>query len=342
VITAAGLLLVVAGCSTEAKYKWLSTLFDGVPDPNAPKQTNRVVIQYDDKGNPLATEMLRLTNNSVVKAPPFTTHPPYEDHKCTECHLSEFSVRMKAPQKKVCFDCHDTTEAVFVKSKFKHQPVDNGECTTCHNPHGSALPKMLKGPIKTLCTDCHEDPIGKKAKSSHVPFENGECVSCHSPHASPNKGLLAKPVKNLCADCHDEPKPKPKVIHPPLENGECLACHAPHASVNKSLLAKAGKANCFECHDDFLEKAKFKHTVVDDCSACHNSHGAAEKGLLIKNSQLLCAECHEPKDMAAVKGHANIGDIACLKCHGHHTGDAKFLLKPDAAKIAAELLAPKK
>ena len=91
-----------------------------------------------------------------------------------------------------------------------------------------------------------------------------------------------------------------------------------------------GYLRLYQTHGDaaFLEKAKFKHSVVDDCAACHNSHGGAESNLLIKNPQQLCGECHEPKDMAAIKDHKDMGTTACLVCHDHHVGSNKGLIKP--------------
>ena len=87
---------------------------------------------------------------------------------------------------------------------------------------------------------------------------------------------------------------------------------------------------CWDCHDNFLEKAKFTHDVVEDCAACHKPHGSAEKTLLAKSVLQLCGDCHEQKDIAAVKGHAGIGDKSCVECHNPHVGDNKNLLKPAA------------
>jgi predicted CXXCH cytochrome family protein len=276
-------LVVMVGCTTEGKRRWLTVFFDGVPDPNAPKATNQVSPQFDEDGRPLAGAVfVKNTNFAAVKAPKFTFHPPYEEKKCTECHVSKFSVKMKGPQKKVCFECHDD---FLEKIKFKHQPADNGECHTCHDPHGSPLPKMVKFTGKKACFECHDDFL-----------ENA------------------------------------KVKHTPADSGDCLSCHAPHGSTNKFMLIKPGKAMCFECHDDFLEKPKFQHTVATECESCHSSHKSDETALLIKSRPKLCLECHDEKDMAAVKGHAQIGNTACLTCHEPHVGENKFLLKAAALK----------
>lgn len=280
-------LLVMVGCTTDTNRRWLTVFFDGVPDPNAPKNTNQAPVRLDEDGKPLGDAVfVASTNFAAVKAPKFTFHPPYEEKKCTECHVSKFSVKMKGPEKQVCFECHDD---FLGKLKFKHQPADNGECHACHDPHGSPLPKMVKF-------------VGKKA----------------------------------CSECHDDFLENAKVKHAPAESGECLSCHAPHGSTNKFLLIKPGKSMCFECHDDFLLKAKFQHSVATDCSSCHSSHKSDETALLLKSRTQLCLECHEAKDMNELKGHAQMGNKACLTCHDPHVGENKYLLKAAALKPAEE------
>ncbi len=60
--------------------------------------------------------------------------------------------------------------------KHVHPPVKDGMCTTCHNPHDSALPKLLQQPLKCLCTSCHPDKIG--FKYAHGPASTGDCHVC--------------------------------------------------------------------------------------------------------------------------------------------------------------------
>ncbi|MGZ8940291.1 MAG: hypothetical protein ACXW32_13880, partial [Limisphaerales bacterium] len=80
---------MLVGCTTTSNHKWLSTFFDGVPDPNAPKPTNQVVQQFDENGKPLESGVfVPNTNFAAVKAPFFAAHPPYEEKRCTECHES--------------------------------------------------------------------------------------------------------------------------------------------------------------------------------------------------------------------------------------------------------------
>ena len=90
-------------------------------------------------------------------------------------------------------------EKSLASGKVKHQPVENGECSSCHSPHNSENKKLLAKPEGKLCFECHEDTRKNlaAAKVKHQPVENGECSSCHSPHQSENKKLLVKPDAKL-------------------------------------------------------------------------------------------------------------------------------------------------
>ena len=92
-------------------------------------------------------------------------------------------------------------------------------------------------------------------------------------------------------------------------------------------MKKSAPALCWDCHDNFLEKAKFKHDVVEDCLGCHKPHQSAENGLLAKNVVKLCGDCHDDKDLKTVKGHAEAAGKSCTACHDPHVGGDKFLLK---------------
>jgi hypothetical protein len=41
----------------------------------------------------------------------------------------------------LCYKCHADKQGPFV---FEHAPLKVEGCTACHDPHGSANPKLLK------------------------------------------------------------------------------------------------------------------------------------------------------------------------------------------------------
>src|SRR6476620_7790484 len=116
-------LVILLGCATEKKQKWLNFFFDGVPAPG--QGTNGTTVVYDENGQPLDKTVVVHTNAAFPKVK-FVAHPPYEDKKCNECHESRFSVKLKGTQRQVCFTCHDD---FLEKAKVKHQPAETSECS---------------------------------------------------------------------------------------------------------------------------------------------------------------------------------------------------------------------
>ena len=52
-----------------------------------------------------------------------------------------------------CFKCHGDKRGPFT---FEHAPVRFESCATCHEPHGSANPRMLTRPVvQQVCLECH-------------------------------------------------------------------------------------------------------------------------------------------------------------------------------------------
>ena len=316
----AGVLLNTA-CNTPANHRLLTIFFDGVPPLNAGTNTAPAAAANPESDQPAVVPV-------KTNAPPvdnFTVHPPFQQRKCIECHQSSSGMGLRLPAPQLCWNCH---KDFLADQKVKHQPVESGDCASCHDPHQSPNKNLLLKIGKELCLNCHDDPLANM-KFKHEAVESGECLDCHAPHATNFKGLLKKSVKETCADCHDD-LTKKKIVHQPVGDGDCLACHAPHASDKKNLVKKTLPALCWDCHDDFLKTAKFKHDVVEDCVSCHSPHQSTEPGLLLKNTLKLCGDCHDDKDLKAVKGHAGAEGKSCTLCHDPHTGTDKFLLKPSA------------
>ncbi len=131
----------------------------------------------------------------------------------------------------LCFQCHD--KGMFTK-KTVHPPVAAGMCTSCHNPHSTAAPKLLIA--ENICLTCHDQKAFTDGKDVHPPVAAGMCPSCHNPHSTDTQHLLkADPV---CMNCHDKAMFEGKSVHPPVAAGMCTSCHQPHKSDNAKLLIK--------------------------------------------------------------------------------------------------------
>ena len=57
-------------------------------------------------------------------------------------HLAHpVQVDFEAPQPDLCFRCHQKADVALIPG---HRKAIGGVCTDCHDPHASAVPKLLK------------------------------------------------------------------------------------------------------------------------------------------------------------------------------------------------------
>ena len=71
---------------------------------------------------------------------------------CTVCHAvsvadGKTSITLVLPKEKICYSCHE-------KAAMDAVPYMKGECLSCHDPHNSARPHLLKANVPV--------PIDKK------------------------------------------------------------------------------------------------------------------------------------------------------------------------------------
>ncbi len=150
---------------------------------------------------------------------------------CVNCHTAHggnLAALMKAEPLKVCMNCHSkptkTPDGQVVRAMnevkdprlVKHGPIRDGNCSGCHDTHGSANDKLLIKPYPeafyqpfsvdkyALCFTCHDQQLVLTAEARGLTgFRNGEenlhfvhvnkpdrgrsCRACHNAHASPNE-----------------------------------------------------------------------------------------------------------------------------------------------------------
>jgi len=125
---------------------------------------------------------------------------------CTSCHSIHDAKSVKAQLKtkdasETCFTCHKSERAK--SQRTSHHPIREGkmDCTSCHNPHDGATPKMIKADsVNDLCYKCHTEKRGPFL-FEHAPVRE-ECTTCHEPHGSNHRRLLTQKLPNLCWNCH--------------------------------------------------------------------------------------------------------------------------------------------
>lgn len=145
---------------------------------------------------------------------------------CESCHEATGSThpdsasvdfRLAASEGALCAQCHEP----FPGKASRHAPVAEGQCLTCHDPHASAEPRLLRRALNEQCFECHDREafrvhaiVGVDLGGSHPtsggadPARNGErftCASCHEAHASDSPFLWrfgARETFDLCGNCH--------------------------------------------------------------------------------------------------------------------------------------------
>jgi DmsE family decaheme c-type cytochrome len=118
---------------------------------------------------------------------------------CVSCHAPHggspaLKIQMAASHSNdmACLSCHGDKRGPFA---FEHMPVKVEGCSGCHEPHGSANPRMLiRSEVRQLCLECHTNSktaFGKTPPAFHdlrsERFRN--CTTCHTKihgsHTSP-------------------------------------------------------------------------------------------------------------------------------------------------------------
>lgn len=120
---------------------------------------------------------------SATETGRYSYHPDVE--KCTECHAAwTKTYAIPAPKELLCYKCHDRKDT----GKQVHGPLGGGDCTACHDPHGSGHAALATAGPDTLCTSCHD----QRSSESHVTKSRGKpCTDCHDPHSA-SKAFLQK------------------------------------------------------------------------------------------------------------------------------------------------------
>jgi len=134
--------------------------------------------------------------------------------------------------------------------------VEAGKCTSCHNPHQSALEPLLLAKSFDLCLSCHETLQERMAEERvHDPAED-DCLTCHDAHHSIQPSLLNAALHDLCGDCHDLNEDEDfQEAHLSIDAAvmNCVRCHAPHVSKDRRFFkpemhSPFAKRDCTECH----------------------------------------------------------------------------------------------
>lgn len=150
-------------------------------------------------------------------------HKPVSAGACFSCHQvvpGKRKYSIQKPEQTSCFLCHGTKQRLWDDKRVHHGPTALGNCSLCHDPHGSEWPSLTKRHPTELCLSCHEDKKSglhviagffgkghpmKADKNPLKPDRPFSCAGCHNPHAGDTMNLLNKDRKSsgYCQTCHD-------------------------------------------------------------------------------------------------------------------------------------------
>jgi DmsE family decaheme c-type cytochrome len=121
---------------------------------------------------------------------PYKHRLPEGAMSCTDCHnphgsVLRFQIRTVAANEPSCFRCHSDKRGPFV---YEHPPMKTDGCGACHEPHGSANPRMLiRHEVRLVCLECHanigvQNALGGPPPAFHdlrsARYQN--CNVCHT------------------------------------------------------------------------------------------------------------------------------------------------------------------
>ncbi|MBI3695352.1 MAG: hypothetical protein HY238_11025, partial [Acidobacteria bacterium] len=106
------------------------------------------------RGSPHESRNITCTNcHTLHKKPDSVEHTSRFLERPLETRLLAKQTSME-----VCFQCHLLQKAQLQRSS--HMPLREGKltCIDCHNPHGTATPKLLReNSVNELCYRCHTE-----------------------------------------------------------------------------------------------------------------------------------------------------------------------------------------
>ena len=163
--------------------------------------------------------------------------PVVSGEECVGCHSPHASnnpANLLKPQRELCLGCHDKPvesgdsmlidmQSWLQRNPEWHKPIRGNNCAGCHQPHGSANFRLLKGSFPEtfyasfdldaygLCFSCHESGAMTIQRTRTLTgFRDGNrnlhflhvnkkkrgrtCRACHDVHASTNPLLIREEV----------------------------------------------------------------------------------------------------------------------------------------------------
>ena len=210
----------------------------GCHDPHG---SNMAGILYNNVHKPVASRMCNQCHEEATSSTPLKTKksgyelcrgchselvnsmlsknrlhwPILSKEGCLNCHNPHAAKQkglVKADMITVCGSCHQDTIRRQDKSLTKHEPIKDGKCSSCHDPHASDNPYFFKqASISDLCGTCHDwqkhssHPLDEKVRDPRNNNVYLQCLSCHRTHGTEYKHFIPyQTTTELCTQCHEK------------------------------------------------------------------------------------------------------------------------------------------
>ena len=234
-------------------------------------------------------------------------HGPAAAGQCATCHVVGSAAGRRRIVLKggassrdtaaLCVTCHQEIRD-RLEQKHRHAPVAAGNCTACHDPHGSPFRFQLPAEGNRACTTCHED-IAQALAQDHVHAPAAaSCQICHDPHGASSPAQLRTAGNAVCLACHVDVPVDASAVEGgfmfgrrPAEGIERLIAAGPRILLDGSLVS--GHPTIAHPVDARPDPSARGRTL--GCASCHNPHGSAGAKLLrfgAKGVSSLCIKCH--------------------------------------------------
>jgi predicted CXXCH cytochrome family protein len=214
-----GIVVVVAGCSIEARYRIKTIIFTGVPPLNSEEGAGEAK-GVDPQEAARIEQQARQEQYREALVSKFWQHGPFAANECERCHNLTQSksflgtrepataapgtvVSASGPSRllmqpnELCGSCHTQHGAKYVRNRGlqQHRPAAAGRCLKCHHPHQSLRQYMLLGADnQELCSRCHELTALSQV---HAEVPGQDCIACHNAHAGVTSKLLKSDAEEL-------------------------------------------------------------------------------------------------------------------------------------------------
>lgn len=115
-------------------------------------------------------------------------HAGWPKDLCRSCHVPERSNQLTENVDATCVSCHAVNTLSGTGAYPMHEAVSDGKCTTCHLPHRSSMPKLLRADAEKKCYQCHKPE--EVRTPNHPDVTRVDCLLCHTGHHSDRPSLL--------------------------------------------------------------------------------------------------------------------------------------------------------